>query len=891
MGREESESPQQLTPTPDTDLKPAKKKAEGEMSEEDQQLKDGLETAVIRLLDNEDSMLHEESLEYLCSEIKTSTSSMTSVPKPLKFLKPFYDSLKSVYESWHAAHDLKQKMADMLSVLAMTMSSSGSYECLKFKLQGTNVEISSWGHEYVRYLSGEIAEEYNRRIIENVEDEEEDIMDDLMCLVDDIIPFQMSHNAEAEAVDLLMEVQRLKKLTESSVVDEGNFERVCLYLIRCADFMSDPDDTQEIFCTAFTLYKQQGRLTDALRIALKMDDSLKVEELFSDELGATDIMKQQMAFILGRHRSNFECEDEDLNELIGNVKLSEYFVSVAKDLNVVDPKSPEDIYKCHLSAPGSKGGRGSTNAVVDSARANLASSFVSGLVNAAYCSDKLMTVENSQWVYKNKDHGMISAAASLGLVLLWNVEGGLNEIDKFFHNNDNNIRAGGCLAIGIVSSGIRNEADPALALLADNIESSSHIVKCAVICGLGIAYSSSRREEVQELLIPIVSQVEDSSFTEVCLAALSLGMVYTGSCDDEVGSTIIQRLMEATDEELNQSIARFLCLGLGLLFLGKTERAEAMLEAVRTVEHRIGRYADIVLETCAYAGTGNVLMVQRMLHICAEHLTEEDPSDHQAVAVLGIALVTIGEEIGTEMSLRTFDHLLQYGGLSVKRVVPLAIALLYVSNAEYAVIDQLSRLTHDADPQVSQSAIFGLGIVSAGSNNSRVAGLLRQLSEFYSKEANHLFVVRLAQGLNAMGKGLVSLNLFHSDRFLMSHSSVAGVLVVLHACLDMQGTLLDKFHYLLYFLAPAMNPRFMVSLDKDLHICQATVRVGQAVETVGQAGRPRTITGFQTHTTPVLLSYKDRAELAGSVASLSSVVEGFVITEQKEENDESDTVA
>ena len=36
----------------------------------------------------------------------------------------------------------------------------------------------------------------------------------------------------------------------------------------------------------------------------------------------------------------------------------------------------------------------------------------------------------------------------------------------------------------------------------------------------------------------------------------------------------------------------------------------------------------------------------------------------------------------------------------------------------------------------------------------------------------------------------------------------------------------------------------------------------QAVDVVAQAGRPKTITGFQTHTTPVLLAYGERAELA-----------------------------
>jgi 26S proteasome regulatory complex component len=36
------------------------------------------------------------------------------------------------------------------------------------------------------------------------------------------------------------------------------------------------------------------------------------------------------------------------------------------------------------------------------------------------------------------------------------------------------------------------------------------------------------------------------------------------------------------------------------------------------------------------------------------------------------------------------------------------------------------------------------------------------------------------------------------------------------------------------------------------------VRVGQAVDTVGQAGQPKRITGFQTHTSPVILAYGDR---------------------------------
>lgn len=128
---------------------------------------------------------------------------------------------------------------------------------------------------------------------------------------------------------------------------------------------------------------------------------------------------------------------------------------------------------------------------------------------------------------------------------------------------------------------------------------------------------------------------------------------------------------------------------------------------MKTIEHKRSKYAEIALETCAYAGSGNVLKVQNMLRRCTEHLTED--AEHQAVSVLGIALITAGEEIGIEMCLRTFEHLLHYGELPIKRVVPLAVALLYVSNPEYTIIDQLSRLSHDQDAEISQCAIFGLG--------------------------------------------------------------------------------------------------------------------------------------------------------------------------------------
>jgi 26S proteasome regulatory subunit N1 len=45
-------------------------------------------------------------------------------------------------------------------------------------------------------------------------------------------------------------------------------------------------------------------------------------------------------------------------------------------------------------------------------------------------ADMQGTGDSVHWIFKNKDHGKTSATASLGLVTLWDVEGGLPQIDK-----------------------------------------------------------------------------------------------------------------------------------------------------------------------------------------------------------------------------------------------------------------------------------------------------------------------------------------------------------------------------------------------------------------------------------------------------------------------------
>ncbi|KAL5728209.1 26S proteasome non-ATPase regulatory subunit 2 B [Ranunculus cassubicifolius] len=104
-------------------------------------------------------------------------------------------------------------------------------------------------------------------------------------------------------------------------------------------------------------------------------------------------------------------------------------------------------------------------------------------------------------------------------------------------------------------------------------------------------------------------------------------------------------------------------------------------------------------------------------------------------------MVAMAEELCLEMAIRSLEHLLQYGEQNIRKAVPLALGLLCISNPKVNVMDTLSRLSHDSDSEVAMAAIISLGLIGAGTNNARIAGMLRNLSSYYYKEASLLFCV------------------------------------------------------------------------------------------------------------------------------------------------------
>ena len=69
---------------------------------------------------------------------------------------------------------------------------------------------------------------------------------------------------------------------------------------------------------------------------------------------------------------------------------------------------------------------------------------------------------------------------------------------------------GALLACGIVNTGVRNPADPAMALLSDYVLHDKPIIRTGAVFGLGLAYAGSNREDVVQLLLPVFADSKSS---------------------------------------------------------------------------------------------------------------------------------------------------------------------------------------------------------------------------------------------------------------------------------------------------------------------------------------------------------------------------------------------
>ena len=140
---------------------------------------------------------------------------------------------------------------------------------------------------------------------------------------------------------------------------------------------------------------------------------------------------------------------------------------------------------------------------------------------------------------------------------------------------------------------------------------------------------------------------------------------------------------------------------------------------------------------------------------------------------------------------------------------------------------------------------------------------------------------------------MLTINPYYSEKFLFNKVSMAGILIFVTAMQDLKEYICGKYHFFTFYLALSMYPKMcfvvnfgLIQLNDKLEPMPLNVRVGQAIDVVGHAGKPKKITGFQTHTSPVLVNQGERAELATEeyIPIQDTILENFVIVRRNPEH-------
>jgi 26S proteasome regulatory subunit N1 len=515
----------------------------------------------------------------------------------------------------------------------------------------------------------------------------------------------LKNNAEIDALDLLLEIDQLDMALE--YIDKDNIKKIYDYLLASTPFAADGDEYENTLRMAFKFCMKVDEPFLAMRAAMKLDDQSLVEQAFNS--CKDPLLQKQLAFSLGRQRLVVETKDQELNDIMSNSRLSQFYQKLLKELDVEKPKHPDDIYKSHLE-------KKDKSPDLESLFHNLAKTYTNAFVNMASTKDTLMNQETA-WIPHVKDAGIMSAVASLGLINMWNIEESTNTLMDYLDLKDGYAKAGACIGLGIAASGVWSDVDPARAILEENIQSKEKIMKLGASIGLGLAYAGTAREEFKDILCPLITDLGLGPDT-AGFAALSLGLIFVSKCDEDVINTVLTSLMERPETELSQTSARYFAVALALCYLGQQEKCEFALETLKTIEHPLARYAEVCVEAAAYVGSGNVLKIQEFLKRCIPH-EEEAKTQPQAMSVIGIAFIAISEKIGNDMAGRLMNHILQYCDLPVKRALPIAVGMLNISNPSITATDLLNKLAHDEDKEMSMRAIFSLGLIGLGTNNAR----------------------------------------------------------------------------------------------------------------------------------------------------------------------------
>lgn len=727
--------------------------------------------------------------------------------------------------------DKRRWLCDIISAICVA---DDERKLLEYRVEGNIISLEEWGHLYVKKLVGCIADAKNNKMDFPVERTQEVSR---MC-----VEFLFRHNAEFEAIDFLVEVGGVESVVD--YVDKHNFSRIVLYL-------EDMDSFVDLERVILGIYLKMG---DHSRYVVGLIRRQRAAEAIEYVRGLEDRdYRMQCLHILARCNLHYETSDAEERHVLSNGHIKGVYRRVAAELEIDGPSKMDTILK------GFKYDK-DTRLLGCVAIAN-------GFVHMGHGRDPIFLPQEGdsrvpldyEAVLGSDTADMVSVFGSIGVIESWNSEKVMETLQEHIFGDSSHRKTGSLL--GLALSGLRSfEERPAiLALLAGNLQSGSSMQVIATLLGIESMFSGTQSEEVRELLQPLMF----SDCSEVVFfTAFTLGSVFCGSADEDLVSLMLQVFVEKGKESETQFF-RFLMLGIGCLFYRRKDVECGIVEAGGA----LSRHQTILVRGFQYAGTGDSDVIESIL---ADSFTGDTDALLESLGLLSCALVSIGDETASQMVARIVSSSLLLDSPHLRSVLPLCYSILYPSNPQVNVLDLLEKSLNVGETNCIMSTIMSLGFIGAGTLNSRISKILDQQYSYYYKDSKVLPVLKISQGLVSLGKGLLSISPLHFDKTTLVAKSVIGLFSTVFIALDSSISPLVSSHpYMFFMLCQACSQKYVACSEK------ISIRVGNPVNTVGVVGEPRKLSSVQTHTSPVVLSEKTRAETDEDVCS--SYIEDVLI--------------
>lgn len=768
---------------------------------------------IVERIQDQDVEIQDNALRMLFNITKSSHSKSIDTIN-FQHLADKLDVLEEVCA--RLSGERRRELCDIISAICVI---GEERKFLWYRVEGNVVDLSEWGHLYVKKLIGCIVDVKRGKM--------DFPLERTMDVSQRCVDFLFKHNAEFEAMDFLLEIEMIDVVLR--YVDTHNYNRIIQYLEEMSSFI----DLEDI------VLRINLRMGNHSKYVVGLISHQRTREAVEYVKGIEDRdHRRQCVYMLARCNLYYESSDSEEKYILSNSHVRDIYRGVGAELELEKPQRMEQILKGFKYDKDAK----------QLAPVAMANAFV----HMGYGRDPIF-LPGEEDTKVPLDYGMIlgcdmpdlvSIFGSIGVIESWNSEKVMETLQEHIFSDYSHRKTGSLL--GLALSGLKNvdEGPAMLGLLSTNLQSSNSVHVIATLLGIQAIFSGTQTEELKELLQPLMFS---ESNEVVFFTAFTLGSVFCGSADEDLVSLMLQIFVERGKEAETQFF-RFLLLGLACLFYRRKDVECGLVEIGGT----LSRHGGVLIKGFQYVKTGDSGVIESIL---TESFTGETDALLESFGLLSCALVAMGDETSVQMVARIVSSSLLLDSPHLRSVLPLCYSILYPSNPQVNVLDLLEKSLNIGETNCVMSTILSLGLIGAGTLNSRIAKVLDQQYSYYYKDSKILATLKIAQGLVSLGKGLLSISPLYFDRTTLISKNLIGLFSTVFMFLDSSVSPLVSSHtYMFFLLCQACSQKYVTCPEK------ISIRVGLPVNTVGVVGEPKRLSSVQTHMSPVVLNERVRAE-------------------------------